>query len=387
MPEHLSKYTSLLVISDTAMCQQDAQVIAFEPVVRELEAMLALFTHITWIGFNRPDKIGHFPFKKLTSKRIHAILLDHVGGPNPKDKFDIVKNYPKMYRVIDAEIKNHPVIHCRAPSNPAYIAMWLSKKYPSKRFWFKYAGNWTQSAPFFYTLQRNKLRRLGHNSVVTVNGRWEHQPRNVIPFDNPCLDETDRKSGKNCIDSKTLEQEINYCFVGGLNENKGILMLLEAFNTLKTKDFKGSLHIIGDGPLREQVQQIVDLSLRNIIVHGALSKAEVNERYKQCHYLILPSKSEGFPKVISEAMNFGCIPIVSNVSCIDQYIQDGKNGFLIDPLSVSELQQRLAKTKTITQGTFKKTIEYNYELAGRFTYSHYNERIQQAILNHKTIKP
>tara|TARA_R100001369_G_C3321945_1_gene169094 strand:+ start:1637 stop:2770 length:1134 start_codon:yes stop_codon:yes gene_type:complete len=372
------------VVSDTAMYQKDNQVVAFEPVVRELEAILPLFTHITWIGFNRPDKIGRFPFKEITSKRIHAILLDYVGGSHPTDKFDIVKNYPIMYRVIDAEIKKHPIIHSRAPSNPAYITMWLSKKYSNKRFWFKYAGNWTQSAPFFYTLQRNKLKRLGSNSVVTVNGRWKHQPSNVIPFDNPCLDEIDRESGKNCIDSKTLEQETNYCFVGGLNENKGILLLLEAFNTLKTKGFKGSLHIIGDGPLREQVQQNVDASFKNIILHGALSKAEVNERYKQCHYLILPSKSEGFPKVISEAMNFGCIPIVSDVSCIDQYIQDGKNGFLIKPLSVPKLQQCLVKTKTITQGAFKKTIEYNYELAGRFTYSHYNERIQQDILNHKT---
>ena len=45
---------------------------------------------------------------------------------------------------------------------------------------------------------------------------------------------------------------------------------------------------------------------------------------------VLPSYSEGFPKVIAEAMNFGCIPIVSDISCIRQYIINGKNGFLIN---------------------------------------------------------
>jgi glycosyltransferase involved in cell wall biosynthesis len=368
------------------MYRDEEKVFAFEPVVRELKALLSLFKTITWIGFNREDKRQHAAYTEIQSKKIQVILLNKVGGTSLKNKLSILGGYPTMCKLIDTEIKKHPVIHSRAPSNPAYIAMWLSKKYPSKRFWFKYAGNWTQSAPFFYTLQRNKLKRLSDNCVVTVNGRWKHQPSNVIPFDNPCLNETDRESGKKCIDRKTLQQGINYCFVGGLNENKGILLLLEAFNTLKITDFKGSLHIIGDGPLREEVQEKVDASLCNIILHGALSKAEVCERYKQCDFLILPSKSEGFPKVISEAMNFGCIPIVSNISCIDQYIQDGKNGFLIDPLSVSELQQCLAKTKTITKGVFKKIIEYNYDLAGRFTYRHYKKRIQQDILNHKTNK-
>ncbi|PVW16472.1 glycosyltransferase [Marixanthomonas spongiae] len=387
MPKHLSTHTSLLVVSDTAMCQKDSEILAFEPVVRELEAMLALFAHITWIGFNQPDKLGRVPFKALPSKRIRPILLDTVGGPRSKDKMAILKNYPKMYAVIHNEIKKHPVVHSRAPSNPAYIAMWLSKNYPNKRFWFKYAGNWTEPAPFFYRLQRHKLKTLGDNSVVTVNGQWEQQPNNVIAFDNPCLDENDREAGKKCVDDKTLGQEINYCFVGGLNENKGIFLLLEAFSTLKTAGFKGLLHIIGDGPLWEQVQEKVEALSTNIILHGSLPREEVYALYKKCHFLILPSKSEGFPKVISEAMNFGCMPIVSNVSCVDQYIADGENGFLIDPLSVAQLQQCLVKTQTMTETAFKKAIVYNYRMAARFTYSHYNEQIQRKILTNKELPP
>ena len=62
--------------------------------------------------------------------------------------------------------------------------------------------------------------------------------------------------------------------------------------------------------------------------------------YSKCDFIILPSKSEGFPKVIGEAMNYGCIPIVSDVSCISQYIQNGVNGFLIKPITSKEIYKK-----------------------------------------------
>ena len=311
MPEHIQNHPSLLVVSDTGMYREGGNVYAFGPVVKELEVLMRLFSSITWIGFNRLDKKKNASYVKIPSEKIKVLLLDRVGGTSIANKVAILKSYPTMYRIINKQIKKHTFIHGRAPSNPAFIAMRLSKKHPTKRFWFKYAGNWTDSAPFFYNLQRNTLKKLASNVIITVNGKWENQPKNVMAFENPCLTKEDRKNGKELLNSKTLQDPIRYCFVGGLNENKGVQLLIQAFETLDTNKQPVEVHIVGDGPLRKWVEETKKKLQNTVIVHGSLPKEKVYEVYKKCHFIVLPSKSEGFPKVISEAMNFGCIPIVS----------------------------------------------------------------------------
>ena len=45
--------------------------------------------------------------------------------------------------------------------------------------------------------------------------------------------------------------------------------------------------------------------------------------------MILPSKSEGWPKAIAEGMFFGCIPIATPVSCVPWMLADGSRGILV----------------------------------------------------------
>lgn len=380
MPKPIQKNTSLLVVSDTAMYCDGATVYAFGPVVNELEALLEVFKTITWIGFNRRDKQTNAAFKPVNQKYIKPILLKQAGGPLPQDKFAIVARYPKMYTIINAEIKKHHYIHSRAPSNPAYIAMWLSKKYSSKQFWFKYAGNWIGSAPFFYNLQRNKLKKLNANTIVTVNGKWDNQPNNIKAFENPCLTEKDRKDGFELIQKKTVQDVVRFCFVGGLNENKGVKSLVRAFDMLDNNKQSLELHIVGDGPSRKWIESAKEKFKNTIIVHGSLSKEAVTEVYRRSHFLVLPSKSEGFPKVISEAMNFGCVPITSNISCIGQYIEDRKNGFLIEPITVSEITTCMEKGLRCSNEQYTSIIKGNHELAKKFTYKYFVKRIASEVL-------
>ena len=60
--------------------------------------------------------------------------------------------------------------------------MLLSKNYPQKKFWFKYAGNWKDKVSFFYEKQRKKLISLPANCKTTINGFWDDQPKNVFCF-------------------------------------------------------------------------------------------------------------------------------------------------------------------------------------------------------------
>ncbi len=177
---------NFLVVSDTSMCQDKDNQYAFGPVVKELEALTA-FKTIVWIGFNRGGIGQNKSLVQLKKGNIKLILLPSSGGHNVLHKAFVLLLYPLYCFVILKEVLSSKYIHVRAPSNPAVITMVLSWCFPTKKFWFKYAGNWVGEASWFYKCQRKLLKYLGANSKVTVNGNWENQSKHILAFENPCF--------------------------------------------------------------------------------------------------------------------------------------------------------------------------------------------------------
>ena len=200
-------------------------------------------------------------------------------------------------------------------------------------------------------------------------------------FENPCLTEEDRLIGKNVVENKNLANGINYCFVGGLNKNKGVDKIIDAFKKINSNKIQ-TLHIVGDGELRKKIEEDAKQLSINVIIHGSLPKIKVQEIYIKSHFIVLPSKSEGFPKVIGEAMNFGCVPIVSDISCIGQYVKNDKNGILIDPITLVELKKAIIQSLIIPQKKYETYIIKNFSLANQFTYSYYLKRIKNELFNY-----
>src|SRR5690606_17780099 len=178
------------------------------------------------------------------------------------------------------------------------------------------------------------------NRTVTINGYWPDQPKQCLSFENPCLTNTELQSGKLCRISKVLPKRKSFCFVGRLDASKGIDVFIDSFKELSEsyKTLIDTVHIIGAGTYGDLYQKKIEASGIQFIHHGILSRTALHHIYEDCHFIVLPSKSEGFPKVISEALNYGCVPVVSNVSAIGQYIDDGVQGILINTISTAGLQ-------------------------------------------------
>jgi len=99
--------------------------------------------------------------------------------------------------------------------------------------------------------------------------------------------------------------------------------------------FKGGLNVklnlFGDGLLKSELQDYINKNnLSYIAINGNVTKTTLKNIYNSSHFLLLPSKSEGWPKVIAEAMFFGVIPCATNVSCIDWMLDNGRRGVLIE---------------------------------------------------------
>jgi glycosyltransferase involved in cell wall biosynthesis len=364
----------LLIISDTKMLSNVTGDYAFGPVVRELD-YFNFVEEIIWVGF--ADDYGK-SFLPVTNSNVKLVILPKTGGKSIFDKLIVLCYLPKYFGVIFRYILQVNYIHVRSPSVPGMIANLYSFIFFKKQFWFKYAGNWVGSASISYRFQRFLLNHLPRNSKVTVNGKWDKSNYNVFNFENPCLSHADRLLGKQLLKTKILSEKINYCFVGNLDENKGVINIFSAFSKINNSNI-GEIHIVGDGPLLDKCLIHAKAMDNNYIFHGALDVKGVQKIYKSCHFLILPSKSEGFPKVISEAMNFGCIPIVSNISCIGQYIKDDVNGFLI-PTPINEnLKFKIEESLKIDKKRFESIISSNWKLANIFTFDKYSENINDRI--------
>lgn len=98
------------------------------------------------------------------------------------------------------------------------------------------------------------------------------------------------------------------------------------------------------------------------------------------YYFMLPSDSEGFPKVIAEAANFGCIPMVSEVSSIGQYV-NSENGYLITPCTSEKIHELLIQISKTPENEFINKASEIYKIANSFTFAHYRNRILKEILN------
>jgi len=127
--------------------------------------------------------------------------------------------------------------------------------------------------------------------------------------------------------------------VGRLSEQKGQLLLLEAAAQLADAGVEFTLRIVGDGPLRANLQQFVEA--RGLGVHvqiaGWMSSEQVREEILRSRALILPSFAEGLPVVFMEALALRRPVITTWVAGIPELIQPGVTGWLVPAGTVEEL--------------------------------------------------
>ncbi len=375
---------SLTIISHTDhYINSEGVVLGFGPTVTEINNLLEIFDEIFHVAMLH--KKGSVPASAMpyVKNKVKFIPIQQVGGKQIKDKLKIIWQAPSILNRIKKTIKQTDYFQFRAPTGIGVFVIPYLVLFNSKKGWFKYAGNWNQrNAPLAYSFQRYILKK--QKRIVTINGRWQNQPKQCLTFENPCLTNKEVEEGQSIISKKTIEKGlINLCFVGRLEKEKGIDILIKTLiNFPENEKAKiNKIHIVGSGVSLDLYKEKGNNSDLNFCFHGFLSRNEVQTIYKESHAIILPSASEGFPKVIAEAMNFGCLPIVSNVSSISHYIKDGENGFLLNSISVEGLEQKLLELLSLTEVEYRGMINVQKNEMYKFTYSNYNKRILK-ILNH-----
>jgi colanic acid/amylovoran biosynthesis glycosyltransferase len=145
------------------------------------------------------------------------------------------------------------------------------------------------------------------------------------------------------------DKKTKILFVGRLVEKKGIQYALQAVARVLDLGRKISFTIIGDGPLRKELNQFVEAKGIGTHVHmlGEQPQEMVVNHLKSSHIFIAPcvtaknNEQEGIPNVIKEAMATG-MPVISTAhSGIPELVDDGISGFLVPEYDLDALVDRL----------------------------------------------
>jgi glycosyltransferase involved in cell wall biosynthesis len=149
---------------------------------------------------------------------------------------------------------------------------------------------------------------------------------------------------------------IHILYAGYLTGEKGLPILLEAFEEL-LKRHPVALTLAGDGPLRPELEELV--KRRGLADHvtftGFLPYQElINQLFDRADIFVLPSLSEGVPKVIFEAKARGLPIVATRVGGVPDFISDEINGLLVPPGSSPALCQ--AMERIITNGELRRRI-------------------------------
>lgn len=321
-----------LIISHAAHKQEDSQLFSYAPYVREMNLWLKYVDEVEVIA----PKIKGKPNTIEIAYNHRNIEYNEVVAIQFTSLVSILKSLfllPSIVFKLFKACKRADHIHLRCPGNMGLLGCFVQVFFPKKTKTAKYAGNWDPKSkqPLSYRIQKWILSNtlLTNNIQVLVYGEWENKTKNIKPF----FTATFRNSEIETVVKRDYKAKLQFVFVGSLVIGKRPLLAIKIIEALAKKGLNISLDLFGDGNLKDKLTQYIgENNLESFVkLQGNQTKEVVKEALKTAHFSILPSKSEGWPKAIAEAMFFGCIPIVTKISCVPYMLDYGKRGVLIEP--------------------------------------------------------
>jgi len=215
-----------------------------------------------------------------------------------------------------------------------------------------YSGN-----PLIRPQLRWALRRAG--AVIAVSAAIQRRIRDLVPdirdrvIHVPCAGVSrqtfaprDQHEARRRVGLGEVSRLI--VFAGRLVPIKAIDVLLRAWELLLESGRVTSadrLAIIGDGPLRAELEHLAGLGRLRGTVHfaGELPQKDVAQWFSAATAFCLPSRNEGTPNVVVEALASGRPVVASDVGGIPELVRHGANGLLVKPLDPSSLAAGLAR--------------------------------------------
>ena len=144
--------------------------------------------------------------------------------------------------------------------------------------------------------------------------------------------------------------------IGRLDMQKGFDVLIKSFSIVVQKFPNWKLEILGDGNERSNLQNLISHYKLDLNVKLLGFQKDVLPYFYSSSIYVHPSRFEGFPNSLLEAMSFG-LPSISTKNSADSIIQNEINGLLIDSENIEMLAFSIIKL--IQDNNLRKNISMN----------------------------
>ena len=316
-----------------------------EYVFSTIARKLAENDNKVWVITNKIKDENTDDVKNITLVTVSPTLLYQGGLPpgfsdNLRYSFNAVKSGLEIIKK-----ENIDIIHSNnfAPSLAGSILAALTSKphittvhdiftLCGKDYWKRWGeqGNVSKInvtlAPFFEKLSI----KLKHDCIHTVSNTTrddlikfgEKKPIHVI--ENSIIEPKTHNSKQNLI---------QFIYVGRLVFYKNLEVIIRATSIARKQEPKIKLVIVGDGPHRKSLEELVkkeDLE-NNVKFRGYVTEDEKIQLISESNAMLFPSLCEGFGLVILEAFSQNRPVLVSNLRPMSEIITHKETGFVLDP--------------------------------------------------------
>lgn len=178
---------------------------------------------------------------------------------------------------------------------------------------------------------------------------------------------------ENALNYKTPGKNLNILFAGRLGTQKGFDTLIPFIKETKIKNI--TLNVAGIAS--EDI--INDWKHPSVNYLGWCNAEKIKECMLSSDVLILPSRWEGFPMIVLEAMSYGLPVIASNCTSLPEAIIDSKTGWLFDIENMNQLENILENItpeslKEISHASKKRHFDlFSSDVMTEKTFNLYNE--------------
>lgn len=168
------------------------------------------------------------------------------------------------------------------------------------------------------------------------------------------------------------------CFVGRIEQSKGVFDLVEAVNEVRQTIPNVRLECAGDGDIEAAVRHVLVRGIRaNVHFTGWISPRRREDLLARAAVFVLPSHTEGMPMSLLEAMAAGCPVIATDVGGVPDVVADGVNGLLVPAGDRDALALALHRVLVDRELAARLGREARETIRRRFTTAHAIERLDK----------
>ena len=283
----------------------------------------------------------------LDARALRLVPLSVPNGQGLRRKLDIPFWLLKNSRVIWREIKTADAVHAPIPGDVGTIGM-LFALILRKPLFVRHCGNWFVQRTLAETFWRWLMESFaGGRNVMLATGGSDNAPsgknKNIKWIFSTSI--TEREMRDAAARAFPKDGKLRLIVACRQEPRKGTEIVIAALSQILDKYPAAQLDVVGGGSLLNELKtQVQSLGLeKNVAFHGKLEQKSVINLMKKAHVFCFPtSASEGFPKVVLEALACGLPVVTTKVSVLPQLIGDDC-GVLLDSPNAAALSKKKKK--------------------------------------------